>query len=390
MNEKIKVHNLVKIFGHRPHSVLKRLQSGQSKDQILRETGHTVGVNDVSFNVHEGEMFVIMGLSGSGKSSLIRCLNLLNKPTSGSIFIDGMDIVKYNNKELREFRQKKIAMVFQHFGLFTHRTVIENVEYGMEVRNVSKAERRRIAQETLASVGLEGWGDKMINELSGGMQQRVGLARALANDPDILLMDEPFGALDPLIRREMQLELLDIQSKLKKTIVFITHDVNEAFKLGDRVAVMKDGKIVQIGTPEEILTLPSNEYIEDFVRDIDRTKVIQASKIMRVTTAMVSIKDGPKVAIKEMESNGISSLFVVDEERKLKGIVTIDEAVKAIKENLGLKEILKHNYFTTSPEVYIQELIPQAIETKYPIAVVGDDKKLLGIIVRSSILAGLV
>jgi glycine betaine/proline transport system ATP-binding protein len=390
MGVKIKIENLIKIFGNRPQSVLKKLQSGNSKDEIARETGHIVGVNDVSFEVHEGEMFVIMGLSGSGKSSLIRCLNLLNKPTSGSIFIDGKDIVRYNKKELREFRQKKIAMVFQHFGLFTHRTVLENVEYGMEIRNISKEERRRIAEENLAAVGLDGWGDKMIYELSGGMQQRVGLARALANDPDILLMDEPFSALDPLIRREMQLELLDIQSKLKKTIVFITHDVNEAFKLGDRVAVMKDGKVVQIGTPEEILTSPSNEYIEDFVRDIDRSKVIQAKKVMRVTTAMVSIKDGPKVAIKEMESNGISSLFVVDEDRRLKGIVTIDESIKAIKENLGLKDILKHNYFTTHPEVYIQELIPQAIETTYPIAVVGEDKKFLGIIVRSSILAGLV
>jgi len=390
MAEKIRVENLTKIFGSRQSAVLKRLNSGQSKEQILKETGCTVGINNVSFSVQEGEIFVIMGLSGSGKSTLIRCLNLLNKPTAGNIYIDGKNIVNFNKNELREFRQNKIAMVFQHFGLFTHRTVLENVEYGLEIKKVPKEQRRKIALETLSSVGLDGWGDKMPHELSGGMQQRVGLARALANNPDILLMDEPFSALDPLIRREMQVELLDIQSRLKKTIVFITHDVNEAFKLGNRVAVMKDGRIVQIGTPEEILTSPSDEYIEDFVRDIDRTKIIQAKNIMRKSTAMVSLKDGPKVAVKEMETNGISSLFVVDEDRRLQGIVTIDEAVNAIKNNKGLKEIIKHDFFTAKPEVYIQELIPKAINAKYPIAVVDGANKLLGIIVRSSILSGLI
>lgn len=390
MTEKIRVENLIKIFGIRTSAVIKRLKSGQSKDKIFKETGGTVGVNNVSFEVREGEIFVIMGLSGSGKSTLIRCLNLLNKPTAGNVYVDGQNIVNFNNSELREFRQNKIAMVFQHFGLFTHRTVLQNVEYGLEIKNVPREQRRKIALETLTSVGLEGWGDKMPHELSGGMQQRVGLARALANNPDILLMDEPFSALDPLIRREMQVELLDIQSRLKKTIVFITHDVNEAFKLGNRVAVMKDGKVVQIGTPEEILTSPSDEYIEDFVRDIDRTKIVQAKNIMRKSTAIVSLKDGPKVAVKEMESNGISSLFVVDEGRRLQGIVTIDEAVKAIKENKGLKDIIRHEYFTTVPEAYIQELIPKAIQAKYPIAVIDEDDKLLGIIVRSSILSGLV
>lgn len=387
---KIKVENLVKVFGNKPQSILKRLENGESKSQILKETGHTVGINNVSFEVNEGEVFVIMGLSGSGKSTLIRCLNLLNKPTAGKILIDGENIAEYTKDQLREFRQKKAAMVFQHFGLITHRTVLGNVEYGLEVRKVPKDKRQRIAKETLAAVELEGWEDKKPGELSGGMQQRVGLARALANNPDILLMDEPFSALDPLIRREIQLELLDIQSKLKKTIIFITHDVNEAFKLGDRVAVMKDGKIVQIGTPEEILTSPSDEYIEDFVRDIDRTKVIQAKNIMKKTTALVSLKDGPNVAVKEMESNGISSLFVVDANMKLQGIITIDDAVSAIKENKKLRDILRHDYFTTSPDTYIKALINQAIETKYPIVVVDEGNKFLGIIVRSSILSGLV
>ncbi|PRX38770.1 glycine betaine/proline transport system ATP-binding protein [Planifilum fimeticola] len=383
------VENVTKVFGPRPESVLKLLEEGASKDEILKKTGHTVGVRDVSFEVKRGEIFVIMGLSGSGKSTLIRCLNLLNRPTRGRITVDGENIVEYRKKQLREFRQNKMAMVFQHFGIFTHRTVLGNVEYGLEVKGVPKEERRRKAQEVLAAVGLEGWEDKMPGELSGGMQQRVGLARALANDPDILLMDEPFSALDPLIRREMQLELLEIQSKLKKTIVFITHDVNEAFKLGDRVAVMKDGEVIQIGTPEEILNQPANDYIEEFVKDIDRSRVVQAKHVMVRTTATVSMKDGIQVAVKEMKSNGISSVFVVDGDRKLQGIVTIDDAIQARKENKNLPEILRKDYHTADPEETIQELIPKATESRFPIAVVDGSGKLLGIILRVSVLAGL-
>jgi len=289
MSVKIKVDHLTKIFGKRPKEILKKIKNNQSKDKIFKETGHTIGVKDASFTVNEGEIFVIMGLSGSGKSTLIRCLNLINEPTAGDIYVDDENIVKYDKHKLREFRQTKATMVFQNFGLLNHRTVLGNVEYGLEVKGVSPEERKKIAIDTINSVGLSGWEDKYIAELSGGMQQRVGLARALANNPDILLMDEPFSALDPLIRRDMQLELLDIQSKLKKTIVFITHDVNEAFKLGDRVAVMKDAEIVQIGVPEDILNNPSNAYIEDFVRDIDRSKVLQAKHIMFKPGALVSI-----------------------------------------------------------------------------------------------------
>ena len=390
MSEKIVVKKLTKIFGKRSKEMLKRLAKNQSKEQIFKETGNTVGVKDASFVVNEGEMFVIMGLSGSGKSTLIRCLNMLNKPTAGEIYVDGENIVKYNHQQLREFRQKKVSMVFQGFGLFNHRTVIGNVEYGLEVRGMDKKERRKIAKETIDSVGLNGWEDKYITELSGGMQQRVGLARALANNPDILLMDEPFSALDPLIRRDMQLELLDIQDKLKKTIVFITHDVNEAFKLGDHVGVMKDAEIVQIGTPEDILNNPSNAYIEDFVRDIDRSKVLQAKHIMFKPGALVTKKNGLKVAIKEMETNGISSVFVVDEKRRLQGIITIDDAIEGIKNNRSMLNILKHDYYTTDEETYVQDLISMAVETKFPIAVVDENKKLLGIIVRVSVLSGLI
>lgn len=387
---KIKVENLTKVFGHNTKVALKRLQEGASKEQILKETGATIGINKVSFAVKEGEIFVIMGLSGSGKSTLLRCLNMLNHPTSGHIYIDGSNIVEYKKNELKEFRQKKAAMVFQHFGLFTHRTVLKNVEYGLEIRGVPKEERTEIAKNTLASVGLEGWEDQFPGQLSGGMCQRVGLARALANDPDILLMDEPFSALDPLIRREMQLELLDIHSRLKKTIIFITHDVNEAFKIGDRVAVMKDGVMEQIGTPEEILNNPANEYIANFVQDVDKTKVLQAKNIMFKPGALVFIKDGPKVAIREMRDAGISSVFVVDNERKLRGLVTIDDALKALQERKELQEILINDYHTTGPETSIEELLPMASMMRYPLPVVNENNKLLGIIVKVSILAALV
>ncbi|NMB27817.1 MAG: glycine betaine/L-proline ABC transporter ATP-binding protein, partial [Tissierellia bacterium] len=331
MLEKIAVKNVTKVFGSRPRLALEKLKSGWTKGEILKKTGQTVGVNNASFSVKEGEIFVIIGLSGSGKSTLVRCLNLLNEPTSGEIIVDGENIVNYNKDELSKFRQEKIAMVFQQFGLFTHRTVLGNVEYGLEIKKINKGKRQGIALKAIEEVGLKGWENKMPNELSGGMQQRVGLARAIANDPDILLMDEPFSALDPLTRRDMQLELLDLQSRLKKTIIFITHDINEAFKLGDRVAVMREGSIVQIGTPEEILNNPSNEYIEDFVKDIDRTKIVQAKDIMKRPNALVSLKDGVRVAIKEMEANDISSVFVVDKNRKIQGIVTIDDCIKLVK-----------------------------------------------------------
>ncbi len=390
MSEKVKVKNLSKVFGGNPKPALRLLAEGVSKDEILEKTGLTVGVNNVSFSVDEAETFVIMGLSGSGKSTLIRCLNLLNKPTQGEIYVDGENILEYSKDQLRQFRQQKVAMVFQHFGLLTHRTVLNNVEYGLEVRGVSKNERLEAAKKVIETVGLKGWEMKYPNELSGGMQQRVGLARALANDPDILLMDEPFSALDPLIRREMQLELLEIQSRLKKTIIFITHDVNEAFKIGDRVAVMKDAVIEQIGTPEEILENPKSEYIRNFVQDIDRSKVLQAENVMVRPTALASVNAGLKVAINEMRDNGISSVYVVDRDRRLQGIVTIDDAIKALKEKQSLKDILRQDYFTTEPETYIQDLIAKATDSKYPIAVIGEENRLLGIIVRTTVLSALV
>lgn len=390
MATKIQVQHLTKVFGRNPRSILKRMEQGQTKEHILAETGHTVGLYNVSFAVEEGEVFVIMGLSGSGKSTLIRCLNLLHRPTEGNISIDNENIIDYNKQQLRDLRKHKVAMVFQHFGIITHRTVLENVTYGLEIKGLPKEEREAIALRHIELVGLSGYEQQMPDELSGGMKQRIGLARALANDPDILLMDEPFSALDPLIRRDLQMELLEIQSKLKKTIVFITHDVNEAFKLGDRVAVMKDGQIVQVGTPEDILASPANDYIEEFVQDIDRTKVLQAKNAMIKPYPLITLKDGLLVAIQRMRSHSISSIFVVDQERVLQGIVTIDDAVLAQRNHEQIQDILRHDYETTDPETYVNELIPQATKTKYPIAVVDEHRKLLGIIVRVSVLSALI
>ncbi|MFD1019676.1 quaternary amine ABC transporter ATP-binding protein [Thalassobacillus hwangdonensis] len=390
MEPKIKIEHVSKIFGPRPKSAIPMIKEGASKSEILAKTNHTVGVYDASLEVNEGETFVIMGLSGSGKSTLIRCFNLLNKPTDGAIKVDGENIIDYNSKKLKTYRQEKISMVFQHFGLFSHRTVLGNVEYGLEIKKYSKEERQRIAMENIESVGLKGYENKYPDELSGGMQQRVGLARSLANDPDILLMDEPFSALDPLIRREMQLELLDIQERLKKTIIFITHDVNEAFKIGDRVAVMKDGEVVQVGSPEEILEAPANDYISNFIQDIDRSKILQAQNIMIQPNALVSLKDGLKVAIKEMEENGVSSAFVVDRKRLLQGVVTIDDAVRGVKEKLTLEDVLVKDVPTIEKHEYVQDIIPKALETKFPLAVINEDGKLEGLILRVHVLSSLV
>lgn len=390
MTIKLKVENVSKIFGPRPKKIIPMVERGDEKTEILKKTGHTVGVYKASIDIMEGETFVIMGLSGSGKSTLIRCLNLLNKPDAGAIYFDGQNIVEYNKQQLKEYRQQKIAMVFQHFGLFSHRTILSNIEYGLEIKGLSKEERHKIAQYNLELVGLKGWEDKYPDELSGGMQQRVGIARALANDPDILLMDEPFSALDPLIRREMQLELIDIQNRLQKTIVFITHDVNEAFKLGDRVAVMKDGQVEQVGTPEEILEKPANEYISEFIRDIDRSKILQAEHIMIRPHSTLSMKDGLNVAVKMMRENGLSSIFVTDRGRHLRGIVTIDDAIEGINQKKTLEEVIIDDVITVTPDIYVQDIIPKALDSRYPIVVVDEDKHIKGIILRVHVLASLI
>lgn len=390
MTVKLKVENLTKIFGPRPKKVVPLIEKGLSKREILQKTGHTVGVYNANMDIMEGETFVIMGLSGSGKSTLIRCFNLLNKPTSGAIYVDGENIVKYNKEQLKFYRQKKIAMVFQHFGLFSHRTVMENIEYGLEIRGLSKNERREIAQKHIDTVGLKGYENQYPDELSGGMRQRVGIARALTNDPDILLMDEPFSALDPLIRREMQLELLDIQTRLQKTIIFITHDVNEAFRIGDRVAVMKDGYVEQVGTPEELLETPANDYIVEFTREIDRSKVLQAENIMSKPHSVVNSKDGLHVAIKTMEEHGISSVFITDRNRKLLGLVTIDQAIDGLKNKKTIDEVMTKEVSTATPDEYVQDIIPRVLDSKYPLVVVDETNRIEGIILRVHVLTSMI
>ncbi|MFB4168317.1 glycine betaine/L-proline ABC transporter ATP-binding protein [Virgibacillus sp. JSM 102003] len=386
---KIEVNNLTKIFGSHPQQGLKHLDNGKTKDEILEETGMTVGVNQASFAVNPGEIFVIMGLSGSGKSTLIRLVNRLIESTKGEVFIDGEDVTKMDKKQLVNTRRKKLGMVFQRFGLLPHRSVLHNVAYGLEIQGVSKEERKEKAMKTIDDVGLKGYENSNPNELSGGMQQRVGLARALANDTDILLMDEAFSALDPIIRTEMQDELLKLQNKLEKTVLFITHDLDEALKLGDRIAIMKDGKIVQIGTAEEILENPANDYVSQFVKDVDRSKVLEASHVMRKPEVLLSYKDGPRMAVRKMEEVGASSIFVVDKEKKFKGLLTIDDAIKAYKEDISMEQFLIGDVHTTSPDTPLDNLLGVAADAKYPIVVL-EDNYLLGIISRVSILSGLV
>ncbi|MFR3684173.1 MAG: quaternary amine ABC transporter ATP-binding protein [Enterococcus sp.] len=385
---KVKVEHLTKIFGKKQQQALAMIQENRDKNEIVEQTGATVGVYDASFEVEEGEIFVIMGLSGSGKSTMIRLLNRLIDPTSGEIYIDGENIAQMDKEALREVRRHKINMVFQNFGLFPHRTILENTEYGLEVRGVPKVERRALAEQALDNSGLLTFKDQYPNQLSGGMQQRVGLARALANDPEILLMDEAFSALDPLIRREMQDELLDLQANVQKTIIFITHDLNEALRIGDRIALMKDGQIMQIGTGEEILTHPANQYVRDFVEDVDRSKVLTAQNIM-VPALTTNIEvDGPNVALNRMRKEEVSMLLAVDRKRKLKGSLTADKAREARKNNLELKDVIDKNVRRIPKDMLVTDIFNLIFDSPAPLAVVEGDR-LVGVVIRGSVLEAL-
>lgn len=385
----IEVKNLTKIFGKNTKQALKLLDNGHSKEEILKQTGSTVGVNRANFSVEEGEIFVIMGLSGSGKSTLVRLINRLIEPTGGNIYINGEDLAKMNKQELREVRRKKLSMVFQKFGLFPHRTVLENAAFGLEIQKVEKLEREEKAKKALELVGLGGYLDQKPGQLSGGMQQRVGLARALTNDPSVLLMDEAFSALDPLIRKEMQDELIHLQSKMKKTILFITHDLDEALRLGDRIALMRDGNIVQIGTPEEILVNPANDYVEKFVEDVDKSKIFTAQHIMKRPETIQIEKHGPRVALERMREEGISSILVTDKNRQLQGYVTAEAASQAVKSQSGdLKEIIKTDIPQVDKDTALQDIFSVIYDSQTPVAVV-EEGKLLGIIVRGAVIAAL-
>ena len=386
----IEVKDLSKIFGKRTKDAAKLLDEGYSKEEILNKTGCTVAVNKANFEVKEGEFFVIMGLSGSGKSTLIRLLNRLIEPTEGSILIEGKDISNLNKHDLLNIRREKLSMVFQSFALFPHRTILENAEFGLEIQNIDKEERHKKAQEALEMVGLGDYADQYPEQLSGGMQQRVGIARALTNDPEVLLMDEAFSALDPLIRKDMQDEMVEIQAKMKKTIVFITHDLDEALRLGDRIALMKDGAIVQIGTPEEILVNPANDYVEKFVEDVDRAKVLTARHVMKRPETVNIDRHGPRVALERMRAEGLSSILVVDNNRKLQGYVTTEDVVKARDKDVrDLYNILQTDIKKVSKDTAMTDIFPMIHDTPIPIAVTDKEEKLVGILVRGAVIAGL-
>ncbi|MDF1590694.1 MAG: glycine betaine/L-proline ABC transporter ATP-binding protein [Desulfobacterales bacterium] len=388
--KKIVIQNLFKIFGSHPEKAMRLVEQGLSKQEIMEKTRHGVGLVDVSFDVSEGEILVVMGLSGSGKSTLVRCINRLIEPTAGKVTVDGQDVIGLSEKELREFRQKHFGMVFQNFALFPHRTVLRNVEYGLEIQKVESAKRKDSAMKALEQVGLKGWEDAFPDQLSGGMQQRVGLARALALDADIMLMDEAFSALDPLIRREMQDELIKLQDKMRKTIVFISHDLDEAIKIGDRIVLMKDGGIVQTGTAEQILTNPANEYVAKFVEDVDMSKIITAEKIIKKSEAIAYYgTDGPHSAMRKMKKAGISKIFV-RKDRQLAGIVTATDAAEAIRRgDKTLDRILIRDIQRVSPDTPAIDLFPLLTDNIYPIAVVDETNNLQGVIIKGFLLAAL-
>ncbi|NEP02679.1 MAG: glycine betaine/L-proline ABC transporter ATP-binding protein [Symploca sp. SIO2E9] len=383
---KIRIENLIKIYGEKSRAALQMFRQGGTRDSILQATGNVLGVADVSLSINQGELFVVMGLSGSGKSTLVRCINRLINPTSGHIYIDNEDVAHVEEKRMREIRRTKVSMVFQRFGLFPHKSVIENVEYGLQVQGVDKATRRQKVLSTLEVVSLAQWADYLPSSLSGGMQQRVGLARALATDAEVLLMDEAFSALDPLIRREMQDELLRLQKRLHKTIVFISHDIQEALKIGDRIAVMKDGYIVQVGTPEELVTQPADDYISAFTQDVNRAQVLKTGSITRQTTPLILGQDSTQVALEQMLAQELQQIYVVDQHRKPIGIVSKKTLTTALDN--GSEDIMQVMQ-TDFPKIQASSNLEHTFHLyreRLPIAVVDAEGKFQGILEPSDVL----
>ena len=386
----IEVDGIWKVFGNRPERALQEKYLSKSNAEVRDELGLVVALRDVSFTVDPGQIFVVMGLSGSGKSTLVRCLIRLIVATKGRIRFDGEDILDFSPEQLMLFRRTKIAMVFQHYALLPHRRVLDNVAYGLEIRGVDRPGRYKAAEEAIETVGLKGWEGYFPREMSGGMQQRVGLARALAVNPEVLLMDEPFSGLDPLIRREMQDELISLQSELRKTIVFITHDLNEALKLGDRIAIMRDGGIVQEGSPDEIVALPKDDYVAEFVRDVSRAKFIQVSSIMKRPGLVLRDEQSPEMALQAMRAHGVDKAFLIAGDQVFRGIVTesaVNGLVGKAGASLSRAEIVTAT--TTDRQTHIEDIIPLAAQTEEPIAVVGDGGRLLGEIDRGTLLEGM-
>ena len=386
--DKIEIKDLYLVFGHDKQKALKMLRKGKTKQEILKETGCTIAVNNANFTIRQGEIFVIMGLSGSGKSSLLRCLNLLNRPTSGKVIVNGKDIAHMGKEELRHVRRRELAMVFQHFGLLPHRTVLENIAFGLELQGVDKTEREQKARECMSLVKLDGYADMLISELSGGMQQRVGLARALANDPEVLLMDEAFSALDPLIRIEMQDELLALQSKMKKTIVFITHDLEEAIKLGDRIAIMRDGNVEQVGTSEEILTEPANAYIRSFVEKVERRRVITAASIMVDKPVVARLgKEGPEALIRKMKERKLTVLPVVNADGILVGEVRLGDLVELRQKQVkDITPAVREQVHSVLGDTVVDDILPLMTKTNSPIWVVNERREFEGVVPLASLI----
>lgn len=384
----VRVDRLTKVFGRRAKEAADRLADGSSRDEVAKLG--TAAVIDASFEVRRGEIFVVMGLSGSGKSTLIRMLNGLLEPTRGSVEIGGETVTGIDPQRLRAVRRSQVSMVFQHFALLPHRTVLENVAYGLEIQGVPRERRHEQARAVIRRVGLEAWEERLPSELSGGMQQRVGIARALCADTPVLLMDEAFSALDPLIRREMQEQLVELQAELGKTIVFITHDLNEAMFLGDRIAVMRDGRIVQIGTPEDILTDPANDYVAQFVQDVDRTRVLTASSVMEPPAAAVPMTVGPRGALRIMRDLQTSTVLITGTGRTVMGAVRDRDVLRAVqKGQRDLSPLIDRDVPRVSPETSLADLPEIAVNSDLPIAVIGDDERLLGVIPRVLLLAAL-
>ena len=383
------MEHVTKLYGPNREEATKMMLGGAEKREVYQKTGCTVALWDVSVQIPRGRVFVIIGLSGSGKSTAVRCFNRLTVPTVGRVLFEGQDIGAMSRKELRAYRRSKISMVFQSFALMSHRDVLGNVLYGLEVRGIPKPQREETAARILSMVGLEGWEHQACEQLSGGMRQRVGIARALANDPEVLLMDEPFSALDPLVRKDMQFELLQIQRKLKKTIVFITHDIDEAFKMGDIVCIMKDGKVIQTGTPEALSMYPANEYVREFLGSADKTRVVSVRSIMITPSSIVRIHESVDQAIREMRMNNLSSVVVIDDDLHLVGILSIKEALDAKSRGESVCQAVHTGIHAVPPDTLISDIVPLASETAYPIAVTDKDNVLLGIVTKAGILASL-
>ncbi len=385
---KIEIKDLSILFGPEKAKAKKMVKQGKSKQEILKETGCTIAVRNANLEIEEGEMFVIMGLSGSGKSTLVRCINRLNEPSMGEIWLSGRNITSLSDKELLQIRRKEMAMVFQHFGLLPHRTVLSNIAFGLELQGVPKEEREKKAYESIAVVGLKGYENQRVDELSGGMQQRVGLARALANDPEVLLMDEAFSALDPLIREQMQDELLDLQEKMKRTIVFITHDLDEAIKLGDRIAIMKDGEVVQVGTPEEILTDPANDYVTRFTESVDRGRVVTASSIMLTQPIVVRIrKDGPEAIIRKMREKRLYALPVIGADEQFLGEIRLKDVLRLRKVGVrDISSIVMKEVPSVLESMTVEDMLPLLPKVQQALPVVDENNRLKGVVSTSAII----